>query len=263
MASVDTDSSLILIRPGNTQDRILCRLQLHEHGVLPSEVVPLCKADVMRLFHTGPLSAKERCPLRGQLLVPAKALLRLLRTDAGRRASLLCIAVVLARKQIQPDQIAHRSAGPSDHAVISPVSRCAFFLLREPVQNLMVPGIQRSGYLQHAVCLQLMTCMIDSRVKRFRSSKLRKMQIIRKNLRDLLLKLPVHSRQLLREVLPDQMLRVPKITLRLLSAEALIVIRKIHEILQKNLMEFHVAHVDDPELSHAVVPCLRHLLPDL
>ena len=59
------------------------------------------------------------------------------------------------------------------------------------------------------------------------------------------------------------MLRVPKITLRLLSAEALIVIRKIHEILQQNLMEFHVTHVDDPELSHAVVPCLRHLLPDL
>ena len=263
MDSVDANGSLILIRPGNTQDRILCRLQLHEHGVLPSEIVPLCKADVMGLFHAGPLSAKERCPLCGQLLVPAKAVLRLLRTDAGRRAFLLCIAVILARKQIQPDQIAHRSAGPSDHAVIAPVSRLAFFLLREPVQNLLIPGIQRGSHLQHAVCLQLMTCMIDSRVKRFRSSKLRKMQIIRKDLRDLLLKLPVHSRQLLREVLPDQMLRVPKITLRLLSAKTLIVIRKIHEILQKNLMEFHVAHVDDPELSHAVVPCLRHLLPDL
>ena len=264
MRPVDPDRRLILIGPRDAEDRILRRLQLHRHRVMPSEVIPLGEADVVRLLHAGPLAAQKLRPLPGQLPVLLKAGPYLSGPEVGCGTPLSRIAVVFSFAQVQADQIAERPGGPPDHAVIS--RERAFFLsafLQKFPENFLIFLLQRPGERQHAVTLQLMACVINSGMKRLRPPKLRKVQIPRQDLFHFLLKLPAHLRQLFREIPADQVTRISAVPFGRLPAPPVKIIGEVHEILKRHLMKLHVAHIDDPEPSDAVVPRLAHLLPDL
>ncbi len=200
-----------------------------------------------------PLTASKRVICTYILLVFCRAAPDTGSICIGSHAALLSIIRIPASLNVHQDQIKRCHRRIIDHTAIR---RLAF--LRHTLPELLRSLHQCVHRIPDALSLPKVTGMIDC--WRHRLGMPCRVPF-RKTIQQHKQRLFVLWVQAAAKLLFNPCLRIGFRLIRL--AVGLIIIRQIHKIAQRILGALHVPHIDNPKFAHAVLVCLRHLLPRL